>query len=104
MNVKIGNGDKRDYLCCSEGEKSRVWLATDMALNEVKQVAIDVAFIDECFDGMDKSGVERAIALITGESMRRKIICISHREGVGKHFSNRKVVVMENDTSTLKAA
>lgn len=104
LNVKIGNGEKRDYLCCSEGEKARVWFATDMALNEVKQVAIDVAFIDECFDGMDKSGVEKAVALITGESMRRKMICISHRKSVGKHFSNKKIVVMENGTSKLKAA
>jgi len=104
LNVKIGNGEKRDYLSCSEGEKARVWFATDMALNVVKQVEVDVAFIDECFDGMDKNGVEKAIALITSESMRRKMVCISHREGVGKHFSNKKVVVMENGTSTLKAA
>lgn len=104
LNVKVGNGQKRDYLSCSEGEKARVWFATDMALNEIKQVEVDVAFIDECFDGMDKNGVEKAIALITSESMKRKMVCISHREGVGKHFSNKKVVVMENGTSTLKAA
>lgn len=104
LNVKIGNGEKRDYHYCSEGEKARVWLATDLALNDVREISIDIMFIDECFDGLDKNGIRKAIELITGESMKRKMVCISHRDGVSKHFTNKKVVVMKNGTSTLKAA
>lgn len=104
INVKIGNGEKRDYHCCSEGEKARIWLATELALNDIRKITIDVAFVDECFDGLDKQGVQKAIKLITGESMKRKMVCISHREGVEKFFTKKNVVIMEKGISTLKAA
>lgn len=104
LNVKIGNGDNRDYNCCSEGEKARIWLATELSLNDIRKVTIDVAFVDECFDGLDKQGVQKAIKLITGESMKRKMVCISHRDGVDKFFSKKNIVVMEKGISTLKAA
>jgi len=104
LNARIGNGEKRDYHCCSEGEKARVWLATELALNDIRKITIDVAFVDECFDGLDKQGVQKAIKLITGESMKRKMVCISHRDGVEKYFAKKNIVVMEKGISTLKAA
>jgi len=104
LNVKTGNRGYREYHWCSEGERSRVWLSTELALNEIKRTTVDIGLIDECLDGLDSQGIVKAVELISGESTKRKMICISHREGVEKHFRNKKVVIMHKGTSTLRAA
>lgn len=99
--VLTGSRKKRDYLVCSEGERARVWLSTELALNDIRRVSIDIALVDECFDGLSTQGVRKAIELITNESLHRKMICISHKEGVERFFDRRFKVVFKKETSEL---
>lgn len=102
--VDTANGRTREYHYSSDGEKARVWLSMELALNSVSRTVMDVAFIDECFDGLDSEGLQRAIKLIGEEGRNRKIICISHRKGVEAYFQAKKTVVMEGGCSQLEEA
>lgn len=101
LNVVTGTRDPKEYHYCSLGEKARVWLAVELALNALIRSTIDLALVDEAFDGLDPIGARRAIKMLSDEGSRRKIVCISHKEGMDKFFAKKKIVVMENDVSKL---
>lgn len=101
LNVTTGSRGDKEYHLCSLGEKARVWLAVELALNALIRSTIDLALVDEAFDGLDPTGVRRAIKMLSDEGARRKIVCISHKEGIDKFFAKKKTVVLENDVSRL---
>jgi DNA repair exonuclease SbcCD ATPase subunit len=96
LGVRIGDSDPIDYHLCSNGEKARVWLATELAITDSIKPVIDAVFVDEVFDGLDATGVNRAVTMVSGDGENKKIICISHLDRVKKHFS-RNVVVHKQD-------
>jgi DNA repair exonuclease SbcCD ATPase subunit len=100
--VQRGNQDECDYSYCSLGEQARVWIAMEWAVGEIALGKVDVRFIDECFDGLSKQGVERAVRLVAGEATERRLICISHREQVERFFNRRVTVAMRNGISSLE--
>jgi DNA repair exonuclease SbcCD ATPase subunit len=104
LEVRTGKRGNKEYHDCSEGEKARVWLSMELALNNLMRTTIDLALIDEILDGLDSEGVRRAMRLLSKESAKRKIVCISHRKGLKRSFPQKKVVVMEDDVSRLEAA
>lgn len=104
FNVRTGKRGGKEYLLCSMGERARVWLAVELALNDIIRSKIDLALVDEAFDGLDETGVKRVMKLIQERGEKSKIICISHNDNVKKLFHRKKVVVMENDESRIEAA
>jgi DNA repair exonuclease SbcCD ATPase subunit len=102
LNVTTGKRSNKEYHHCSLGEKARVWLSVELALNSIIRSTIDLAMIDEAFDGLSPIGVNRAIKLLSNEGLKRKLLCISHNKGVDKYFAKKKIVIMENDESRLE--
>lgn len=93
--------DDCEYHFCSEGEKARVWIAMERALSEISMGNVDVRFVDECFDGLSKEGIDRAIRLVAGEARERRLLCISHFDHVRRHFNFHATVRMAGGVSTF---
>lgn len=102
LYVSTANRASREYHYCSEGEKARVWLSMELALNEIARGTVDISLIDECFDGLDKQGLIRAVRLVGGEGKKRRIMCISHRSGVEEFFTRKFKVVMDGGASRVE--
>ena len=104
LNVKTGKRPFKPYHICSRGEQARVWLAMELALNNIIRSRIDLALVDEAFDGIDPTGINRVMKLLANESDKHQIICISHNDNVKKLFHKKYTVIMEKDESRLVAA
>lgn len=102
LMVERAGQDDCEYHYCSLGEQARLWIAMEWAVGEIAMGKVDIRLVDECFDGLSKHGVERAIRLVSGEATERRLICISHRDEVQKFFNRRATVVMRNGISSLE--
>ena len=102
LHVTTGSRGGKEYHHCSKGEQARVWLAMELALNSLIRSTIDLALVDEAFDGLDSAGMTRAIKLLSDEGSRRKLLCISHAKGIDRYFEKKKLVIMEKDQSRLE--
>jgi len=101
INVNIGNDEPCDYKFCSRGEKTRVWLATEMAQRDLIETVCDVSFIDEVLDGLDEPGLRTAMEIISGEGKVNKVLCTSHRPEVKKFFNSHFVVERKDGISCI---
>ena len=109
FSIEILNKDGGSaYLANSGGEKKRVDLAINLALQDLvasrSNKRMNIAIFDEAFDALDQNGIESVMELLLElQSEKSTIIVISHNEHLKSYVTNTITVVKENGFSTLKS-
>lgn len=107
FSIDISNADGGDeYMANSSGEKKRIDLAINLALQDLvasrSNKSLNIAIWDEVFDSLDESGVESVVSLLEELSHEKSsIFVVSHNPHLQAMFSNVITVVKENGYSTL---
>lgn len=92
----------QDYWDCSSGMRCRADIAITLAIGDYASsrcpYPIRLAMLDELFDPLDETGVERAMGLLKGLTRQREsIFVISHSPIVQQHFSSKEIVNFSAD-------
>ena len=92
LNIKVYSKEgMQEYLGSSGGEKRRADLSMLLALRELAKARLeqtfDLLFVDEVFDVLDQSGIERVIHLLT-EQTDDSVFVISHDPSLMDAFEN----------------
>lgn len=97
------NGIIIEYDELSGGEKSLVNLAMALAMNEALTAArgINLAFLDEVFEGISDDVLEIAINLITKVFENKSLFLISHHQSLPLHKARIMQVVKQNGLSKI---
>ena len=107
FSIEILNEDGgSEYIANSSGEKRRIDLAVNLALQDLvasrSSKRINIAIFDECFDALDDIGTEQVIQLLQELSEEKSsIFVISHNEHLKAYFSNSITMVKEKGCSRL---
>ena len=107
FSIEINNIDGgSEYIANSAGEKKRVDLAINLALQDLvasrSNKSLNIAVFDEVFDGLDQSGIESVIELLQDiVKDKSSVFVISHNPHLQFMFSNVITVVKKNGYSTL---
>jgi len=95
------------YTMNSVGERAKVDLVVGLALQDMaasrSRVPVNVAFFDEVFDGLDASGIDRAVQVLSGLK-RESAFVITHSDGMKVFFQNVITVVKQNGESRVIGA
>jgi len=108
LNLKVSNANGgEDYLSNSGGERRRVDLAVNMALQDLiasrSNKHINVVFYDEVFDPLDDIGCERVIELLQENiSNKSSIFVITHNSTLQSYFDNVLTIVKNKGLSRLE--
>lgn len=108
FNIVIHNKDGgQDYMSNSTGEKKRIDLAVNLALQDLvasrSNKSLNIVVLDEALDGLDQSGVETVIDLLNYLSSKRSsIFVISHNPHLQSVFNSTLTVVKNNGYSEIK--
>ncbi len=98
------SGHPTSYQLCSSGQQRRIDVITTLALSDLasKQVggAFNVLVLDEVFDGLDATGMERAVQLLMGMG-RESVFCVTHQESMANLFPTVETVQYEHGRSRL---
>ena len=93
----------QEYLGSSGGERRRVDLSMLLALRELAKARLeqtfDLLFVDEVFDKVDKSGIERVIHLLTQQT-DDSVFVISHDPSLMDAFE--EVITVEKTDGLSK--
>lgn len=97
------NGIIIDYDELSGGEKSLTNLAMALAMNEALTAArgINLAFLDEVFEGISDDVLEVAINLITKVFENKTLFLISHHQSLPLHKARIMQVVKQDGLSKI---
>jgi DNA repair exonuclease SbcCD ATPase subunit len=104
------NGESLDdFLLWSQGERKRVGLAVDLAMNQLLSEmfgsSLEFLVFDEAFDGLDKTGVEMFCGLLRKHLKRvPQILVVSHSPYSADLFDSEIVVVKEGGFSRVLPA
>ena len=95
------------YIANSGGEKKRIDLAINLALQDLvasrSSKKINVAIFDEVFDSLDENGVDGIVSLLHELSQSKStILVVSHNEYLKSYFTNVLTVVKQYGFSTLQ--
>lgn len=107
FSIEINNQDGgSEYIANSAGEKKRVDLAVNLALQDLvaarSNKSLNIAIFDEIFDALDESGIESVIDLLQELSQEKSsIFVISHNPHLQSMFSNTITVMKKDGYSTL---
>ena len=107
FSIDINNQDGGSvYAANSAGEKKRVDLAVNLALQDLvaarSNKSLNLAIFDEIFDSLDESGIESVISLLQELATEKSsIFVISHNPHLQAMFSNVITVVKKDGYSTL---
>ena len=107
FSLEVNNLDGgKDYIANSSGEKRRVDLAVNLALQDLvasrSSKKINIAIFDEAFDSLDDVGIENVIDVLQGLSNEKSsIFVISHNHHLKSYFTNILTVVKEDGCSKL---
>lgn len=101
---KVGGG--LSYKGISGGEKKRTDICQALALRDLVSsrgaASIQFLFLDEIFESLDATGIERAVSLLKEMSKESDTIYVStHIPGLRDQFDNRIVVVNEGGESKI---
>jgi DNA repair exonuclease SbcCD ATPase subunit len=87
----------------SKGQKKRIEIITNFALMNLEDNVLREIFLDEMFDGVDKTGITKILSLLNDESNKEKrFIVFSHSEDVKKRFTNYGRVTLKNGCSQFE--
>lgn len=107
FSIDINNQDGGSvYAANSAGEKKRVDLAVNLALQDLvaarSNKSLNIAIFDEIFDSLDQNGIESVIDLLQELATEKSsIFVISHNPHLQAVFSNVITVVKKDGYSTL---
>lgn len=77
-----GAGNGHGYRAASGGQRRRIDVALLLALSDVAHAAHGTSrgtiWVDECFDALDESGVERVVSVFSDLAKDRPVVVISH--------------------------
>jgi len=95
-----------DFLLRSQGERKKVSLAVDLAMNQLLSEMfgspLEFAVFDETFDGLDRMGVELFCSLLRGQLGRiPQMMVVSHSPYAEELFDQQITVVKENGESKI---
>ena len=108
FSVSIINQDGgSEYIANSSGEKRRIDLCINLALQDLvasrSTKKINIAVFDEIFDTLDDTGIEKVLELLTELSKERDtLLVVSHNEHLQSYFSNTITVEKKDGFSRLK--
>jgi DNA repair exonuclease SbcCD ATPase subunit len=101
----IKSGEKIDYSSCSSGEKRRIDVAILLALQSLVYERgasnSNLIILDEVFDSLDRTGIERVSSLLMEEATDKLVYVISHVSEFRDYFSRELFVSKKNGFSTL---
>ena len=107
FQVEVNNEDGGDsYMSNSSGEKKRVDIAINLALQDLvssrANKKINMIFLDECLDALDNTGVDDVLNLLSEVAKdKSSVFVISHNENIQTAFENFLVVTKKNGYSTV---
>lgn len=107
FSIEINNQDGgKEYTANSAGEKKRVDIAVNLALQDLvaarSNKSLNIAIFDEIFDALDQSGIESVTELLQELSQEKSsIFVISHNPHLQSIFSNIITVVKKGGYSLL---
>lgn len=100
------DGIVAEYNSLSGGERRRVDVGTLLALQSLlfDRVAgkCSIVVLDEIFEAMDSSGIEKVVPLLEEASKDKAIYVISHQSELAPYFRNILTVRKENGISSLE--
>ena len=101
---KNGGGD---YVSNSAGERKRIDLSINLALQDLiasrSTKKLNIAVFDEVFDSLDENGVDGVISLLQELAQEKStILVVSHNEYLKSFFTNVITVVKKCGFSMLK--
>ena len=108
FGIEIINADGgHEYSANSGGEKKRVDLAVNLALQDLlasrSSKRMNIAIFDEIFDALDSEGIEKVADLLQELSAEKSsIFVVSHNEQLQNYFENTITVVKQGGFSTLE--
>ena len=106
LNIINKNGGDK-YIANSDGERRRIDIAVNLALQDLisfrSNKKINISFFDECFDSLDGVGCERIIEVLQ-ENINNKssIFVATHNEQLKALFDRSIILVKKNGFTELK--
>lgn len=107
FQIEVNNEDGGDsYMANSSGEKKRVDIAINLALQDLvssrANKKINMIFLDEALDALDNCGVDDVLNLLSEVAKdKSSVFVISHNESIQTAFENFLVVTKKNGYSTV---
>jgi len=97
-----------DFLLRSQGERKKVCLAVDLAMNQLLSemfgAPLEFVVFDEAFDGLDRMGVELFCSLLRSQLGRiPQMMVVSHSPYAEDLFDQQITVVKENGESRISS-
>jgi len=108
FSVQVANENGADtYAGNSGGEKSRADLAINFVLSDLvasrARKAFPQRFFDELFEGLDESGVDAVMALLSAMAVDAgSVFVITHQPGMKGLFDGTLTVVKERGRSAIR--
>jgi DNA repair exonuclease SbcCD ATPase subunit len=92
----------------SGGQRKKISIAVDLALMDIvatrERASIDILLIDELLDGLDRTGRQRIMSLLSElRQQRSTILVISHDSDITELFENTLIVRKEARKAELLA-
>lgn len=107
FSIDVYNSDGGEkYIANSGGEKKRIDLAINMALQDLvasrSSKKINIAVMDEAFDALDSSGIDGVVELLQELAKEKStIMVVSHNEYLKSYFTNTITVVKQDGFSKV---
>ena len=107
FTIEVVNTDGGDtYIANSSGEKRRIDIAVNLALQDLiaarSSKKLNIAFFDEVFDTLDATGVEKVVDLLQDMAKEKSsLFVITHNNDLKSLFTNSIKIVKQNGYSTL---
>lgn len=107
FQIKVENEDGGDsYLSNSSGERRRIDVAINLALQDLiasrANKKLNIMFLDEILDTLDKSGTDNVIGLLAELSKEKSsIFVISHNDDIQSYFQNFLVITKKDCQSSV---
>ena len=107
FSIEVVNKDGGDdYLLNSGGERKRIDLCINLALQDLvasrSNKKFEIAIFDEVLDALDETGIERVMELLQEISKdKSSIFVVSHNEHLKSYFSNVITIQKKDGYSTL---
>lgn len=104
--VDIALPGKRTYKACSRGERRRIDLAVQCAINDLAIATggsrVNLLVADEVIDPLDDAGVKSFIDILQTKSKDSTVILITHKPFIDSYAAKRWLLTKEYDVTNLQ--
>lgn len=108
FQIAVVNEDGgNSYISNSSGEKRRIDVAINLALQDLiasrANKKLNIMFMDEVLDTLDRQGTDSVIELLMEISKEKSsVFVISHNDDIQSYFQNFLLVTKQNGCSTIE--